>query len=154
MEVIEGLHEILGAPTPSAQLGDEDGGDLAGPGEGHHLVALRAIILSAGGCLLEHRDNLVAGALGEGAQVALLAVAVVSSQVSLWSGATTDPVGPLAFFAPVLWRTRREAVFRYGHFALACARLFERRWLEEGATGDPLGSSDIQSMADLANVYR
>jgi hypothetical protein len=75
MEIIEGLHEILGAPAPAAQLRDEDGVDLAGLGERHHLGALRAIVIGAGRRLLEDANDLVAGALGEGTEVALLAVA-------------------------------------------------------------------------------
>ena len=59
--------------APAAELRDKDGVDLAGLGECHHLVALRTVILGAGGCLPEDRDNLVVGALGEGTQVTLLA---------------------------------------------------------------------------------
>jgi hypothetical protein len=47
--------------------------DLVRLGELHHLLALEAIILGARVGLLEDADDVVASALGEGAQVSFLA---------------------------------------------------------------------------------
>src|SRR5512135_1481797 len=64
-------------------------------------------------------------------------------------------VGPLLMFIPVLARARREGLGRYGTLATQYARDFEHKWLSGAArTDEPLiGSSDIQSLADLGNSY-
>jgi hypothetical protein len=61
--------------------------------------------------------------------------------------------GPLFFFAPPLWRTRLDGYRQYDALALDYARQFHHRWIEVGDTRDLLGSSDIQSMADMSNSY-
>ncbi len=64
-------------------------------------------------------------------------------------------VGPLLVFVPVLTRTRRAGVREYGAFAQHYARDFRRKWLHEKLpTAEPLlGTSDIQSLADLGNSF-
>jgi hypothetical protein len=47
VKVVERLHEILCAAALARQFRDEDGVDLAGLGESHHLIALDAVVLSA-----------------------------------------------------------------------------------------------------------
>jgi len=75
VEVVERLHEILGASSPTRQLGDEDGVDVACLGESHHLLALNAIVLGARGGLLEDTDDFEASAPGKCAEITFLALA-------------------------------------------------------------------------------
>jgi hypothetical protein len=63
--------------------------------------------------------------------------------------------GPLLAFAPALDRARRGGLGRYGNLAMQYAAEFDRKWLRAGHPPDegPLGSGDIQSLADLGNSY-
>ncbi|HXY76705.1 MAG TPA: hypothetical protein VEH54_07330 [Steroidobacteraceae bacterium] len=63
--------------------------------------------------------------------------------------------GPLMVFAPQLSRTKRAALLEYGTFAERYTRDFDVKWLRGGAPANEplLGSSDIQSLADLANSF-
>jgi hypothetical protein len=71
----------------------------------------------------------------------------ITTAVSLLVG-----LAPLCVFSNRMWRTRLRAVRQYDLFALEYARLFQRKWIDDvGETESPLGSADIQSMADLAN---
>lgn len=60
---------------------------------------------------------------------------------------------PLLCFTPMLWTARRRGLKLYGALATRYAREFEGRWLGHTAPGTPLGSGDIQSLADLGNSY-
>ena len=62
-------------------------------------------------------------------------------------------LGPLAVFAPQISEAKRRAGREYGRLAQRYVRDFEARWLPEGSPAgeSPLGASDIQSLADLAN---
>lgn len=64
-------------------------------------------------------------------------------------------VGPLLVFAPRLGRLKRTALREYGAFAQRYVSEFEQKWLRGGApSGErPLGSGDIQSLADLGNSF-
>jgi hypothetical protein len=64
-------------------------------------------------------------------------------------------VGPLLVFAPRLARTKRVALREYGTFAQRYVREFEQKWLHGGAPAgeNVLGTSDIQSLADLGNSF-
>ncbi|HEX6272988.1 MAG TPA: hypothetical protein VFZ53_08110 [Polyangiaceae bacterium] len=61
--------------------------------------------------------------------------------------------GPLLAFAPQLAAARRTGMREYGTFAERYVRAFDEKWLRGGAPPDesPLGSGDIQSLADLGN---
>jgi hypothetical protein len=61
--------------------------------------------------------------------------------------------GPLLVFAPQLAEARRRGMREYGTFAQRYVRAFDEKWLRGGAAPDesPLGSGDIQSLADLGN---
>lgn len=63
--------------------------------------------------------------------------------------------GPLAVFALPLVRAKRAGLLEYGRFAVGYVRDFDGKWLRGGApAGEPvLGSSDIQSLADMGNSY-
>lgn len=63
--------------------------------------------------------------------------------------------GPLLFFTPHLYKAQRQALNVYGPLALDYMRQFHRKWIEgQGApTENLLGTSDIQSMADIGNAF-
>ena len=62
-------------------------------------------------------------------------------------------LGPLVAFTPGLVKTRLKGLIDYGKLALEYTRAFHRRWIDDGNTEGLLGSSDIQSLADLSNSY-
>jgi hypothetical protein len=63
--------------------------------------------------------------------------------------------GPLLVFAPQLAEAKRVGLREYGTLAERYVREFDAKWLRGGASaGEPLvGSTDIQSLADLGNSY-
>jgi hypothetical protein len=62
-------------------------------------------------------------------------------------------LGPLCVFTPLLVKTKREGLLTYGALASRYVLEFDNKWRQGGATQDEalLGSSDIQSLADLNN---
>ena len=64
-------------------------------------------------------------------------------------------LGPLATFTPHLWRAKRQGRSEYGSLASRYLAAFRAKWIN----GHPpqqdqlLGTSDIQSLADLVNSY-
>ena len=64
-------------------------------------------------------------------------------------------LGPLLVFSPQLSRAKRKGRREYGALAQHYVREFDTKWLRGGAPpGEPfIGSSDIQSLADLGNSY-
>jgi len=62
-------------------------------------------------------------------------------------------VGPLLVFSPQLARAKRTGLREYGTLAQRYVREFDAKWLRGHARADEplLGSSDIQSLADLGN---
>lgn len=64
-------------------------------------------------------------------------------------------LGPLLMFAPALARTRRQGLGKFGTLATHYARDFDRKWMAGETPKDEalIGSSDIQSLADLGNSY-
>lgn len=63
-------------------------------------------------------------------------------------------VGPLLFFAPRLLEVKRRGLRQYGVVAATYTHLFDAKWVQgRGPTDQWLGSSDIQSLADLANSF-
>ena len=64
-------------------------------------------------------------------------------------------MGPLLLFAPQLAQAKRTGNREYGTLAERYAREFDTKWLRGGAPAEePLvGSSDIQSLADLNNSF-
>ncbi len=65
-------------------------------------------------------------------------------------------LGPLLFFAPQLAQAKRKGSREYGVLAERYAREFDAKWLRGGAPANEplLGSSDIQSLADLGNGFQ
>ena len=72
MQIVKRLDEVLRAPAPSAELGDQYSVDLAGSGHRQDLGALGARVASARRRLLEHRHDLVARTLCEGPKIPFL----------------------------------------------------------------------------------
>jgi hypothetical protein len=64
-------------------------------------------------------------------------------------------LGPLLAFAPQLAQAKRTGNREYGTLAQRYVREFDAKWLRGGAPADELlvGSSDIQSLADLGNSF-
>jgi len=64
-------------------------------------------------------------------------------------------LGPLLIFVPLLARTRRQGLRQYSLLANAYNRAFEQKWVTGQTLPDEplLGSSDIQSLADLGNSF-
>ncbi|MBL8415057.1 MAG: hypothetical protein JNM42_11530 [Propionivibrio sp.] len=65
-------------------------------------------------------------------------------------------LGPLLFFMPQLAQAKRTGSREYGVLAERYVREFDAKWLRGGAPpGEPLvGSTDIQSLADLGNSFQ
>ena len=62
-------------------------------------------------------------------------------------------LGPLLVFMPKLLATKRNGLLEYGGFAQEYTGGFDRKWLRERTDESPLGSGDIQSLADLSNSF-
>jgi hypothetical protein len=62
---------------------------------------------------------------------------------------------PLTVFAPQVAAAKRAAVRTYGRLAQRYVTEFESKWIPGGlpATSSPLGTGDIQSLADLASSF-
>ena len=65
-------------------------------------------------------------------------------------------LGPLLFFCSQLAQAKRTARREYGDLAQRYVREFDNKWLRGGAPKDEqlIGSSDIQSLADMGNSYQ
>jgi hypothetical protein len=108
------------------------------------------------GPLLVAQGALVAGMIADrifyaGAKLPQFRVELVALAVV----AVLIVVGPLLVFAPKLGRLKRAALREYGAFAQRYVSEFEQKWLRSGAAAGetPLGSGDIQSLADLGNSF-
>jgi len=62
---------------------------------------------------------------------------------------------PLIALTPRLIRTRRMGVLEYGRLANTYSASFDRKWVHpvESSTESLLGTSDIQSLADMGNSF-
>jgi len=65
-------------------------------------------------------------------------------------------LGPLFVFSPSLMRAKRTGLRDYGVLASRYVGEFDLKWVRGGVTGDErlIGSSDIQSLADIANSFQ
>jgi hypothetical protein len=63
--------------------------------------------------------------------------------------------GPMLAFTPKLLELKHHAIAEYSRLGQRYAREFDRKWIQgENPAGEPLlGSSDIQSLADLRNGF-
>lgn len=64
-------------------------------------------------------------------------------------------LGPLLVFAPHLFRLRANGIRTYGIFAMHYTTAFHERWIAPRTKTDeePLGSQDIQALADLGTAF-
>lgn len=62
-------------------------------------------------------------------------------------------LGPLTVFTPQLSRARRLGLGEYGALATTYVTDFDEKWFHGDPKGELLGTTDIQSLADLANSY-
>jgi hypothetical protein len=63
-------------------------------------------------------------------------------------------LGPLSVFTPHLARARSRGLGQYGTLATSYVTDFHDKWVRGGGEGEAfLGTTDIQSLADLANSY-
>ncbi len=65
-------------------------------------------------------------------------------------------LGPLLVFAPLLLKVKRRGLLDYGVLAAGYTQSFDNKWVKGNAPeGESLlGSSDIQSLADLSNSFQ
>ena len=65
-------------------------------------------------------------------------------------------LGPLLVFSPPLLKAKRRGMLDYGALAAGYTQSFDNKWIKGKAPeGEPLlGSSDIQSLADLDNSFQ
>jgi len=108
---------------------------------GAFLVPLSVTIAARGVLWVQY-----AGGTVDSFRNAAIAFAVIGLAITL---------GPLLVFMPKLLVTKRRGLLEYGGFALEYTRGFDRKWLRSPRTeAEPLlGTSDIQSLADLGNSY-
>lgn len=115
---------------------------------GHSGMAFAPFLIAEGAMMSGQIADQIffAGAALPAFRIELAAVTFVAVFVIL---------GPLLMFAPALARAKRLGLGRYGTLGTWYARDFDRKWLGDGTPGDEalLGSSDIQSLADLGNSY-
>jgi hypothetical protein len=63
-------------------------------------------------------------------------------------------LGPLTMFSSRLARAKRRGLSEYGTMATVYVADFDEKWIQGGTKSEEiLGTSDIQSLADLANSY-
>jgi len=115
---------------------------------GNTVYAFIVLLVAHGALVAAHiakRIFLLGGALPQFTDEILVIVVLALGVV----------LGPLLVFWPQLARVKRTGILEYGTFAERYVRDFDAKWLRGGARGNenPLGSSDIQSLADLANSY-
>jgi hypothetical protein len=65
-------------------------------------------------------------------------------------------LGPLLVFTPAMAKAKRTGLMSYSALEVRYNRDFQRKWMEGKETKNEvlLGSSDIQSLADLGNAFR
>jgi hypothetical protein len=64
-------------------------------------------------------------------------------------------LSPLFVFSPTLLKVKRNGLLEYGALATGYTQSFDKKWVRGNAPKDEtlLGSSDIQSLADLGNSF-
>lgn len=115
-------------------------------------IALTLVELALGGVLAANwTDELLTGEVTLAHLLSTFAIFVVLAELVA--------LGPALFFCGHLIRTRHRGLHQYGELALCYTRDFQAKWVDPGIDSrerraELLGTSDIQSLADLANSYR
>jgi hypothetical protein len=114
LELLQRVQEIENASAPARKLGDQHGIDFAPLSERDHLFPLGAIELRARAGFFEYAEHLVAGAGGEGGQIALLPGAgLIGGRYSAIKGGALSQLNslrltgrnPLSLFGLTTYRT-------------------------------------------------
>jgi len=107
-----------------------------------------APIVFAGGAVIAGQ---VANAITyQGATLSGLKFVMISYAVM----ALLSLVAPLLLMSPKLFKVKRQGILDYGALANAYTQSFDDKWVHGKQQGEPLlGSSDIQSLADLSNSF-
>jgi hypothetical protein len=79
---------------------------------------------------------------------------LVPGLVAFLVTATVVGFGPLLSFSGTLFRMRRRTLAAYGAFARHYILDFHQKWIASPREKSALGTSDIQSLADLGNSYQ
>jgi hypothetical protein len=119
------------------------------------LAFLKHPTLAYGAVLLLALSSVLCA--GWGTQVELYGTSVASFRSLFLSFVLVGVLAafaPLGLFVPKLLRARLEGERRYGALVSDYAQQFEARWIDRAARPDLLGTSDIQSLADLSTSYR
>ena len=128
---------------PSAMHPDRQGGlgFLSEPsvGFGYFVLGIECVQAAVWSERLRHQHE-VMGALNAEIAVSVLLALLLA-------------LGPLFVFFPTLWRARYQAIREYDALGVDYTRMFHRRWIERGERDELLGTSDIQSLADLRHAY-
>jgi len=63
---------------------------------------------------------------------------------------------PLAAYTPHLYKAKRRALLAHNQLTLEYMRRFDRKWIDgrPASDADLLGTSDIQSLADIGNAFK
>jgi hypothetical protein len=107
-----------------------------------------APIVFAGGAVIAGQ---IANAIAyQGATLSGLKFVMISYGVM----ALLSLVAPLLLMSPKLFKVKRQGILDYGALANAYTQSFDDKWVHGKQQGEPLlGSSDIQSLADLSNSF-
>jgi hypothetical protein len=107
-----------------------------------------APIVFAGGAVIAGQ---VANAIAyQGATLSGLKFVMISYGVM----AILSLVAPLLLMSPKLFKVKRQGILDYGALANTYTQSFDDKWVHGKQQGEPLlGSSDIQSLADLSNSF-
>jgi hypothetical protein len=115
---------------------------------GAQLKFGRLIAFACGAVVAGQMGNAIAyhGATVDGLKFKMIAYCVVSTLVL---------AAPLLLLAPRLLAVKRRGVLEYGALAAGYTQTFDAKWVHgRPPEGEPLlGSSDIQSLADLGNSF-
>ena len=63
-------------------------------------------------------------------------------------------LAPLLVFTPKLITAKRKGLSQYGALVAGHDRRFYKRWIEGNPDDNPLGSTDMSSLADLGASYQ
>lgn len=82
-------------------------------------------------------------------------VSTFGKLLAAWaSSALIVTMGPLFFLSPHLLRTRIRGLREFGALSTSYTQQFEERWIRSAPGRPLLGTSDLQSLADLGNSFR
>jgi hypothetical protein len=113
------------------------------------MIVAMAPLLLAHTCLLS--GNLANRILHDGARLPDHYAEIAAMAIFL----VLLALGPLCVFTPSLVRAKRQGLRKYGRFASDYVVCFDQKWIDRKHVADEplLGTSDIQSLADLGHSF-